>query len=480
MAYIDPEHGWFTPEQSDLNFAQTLRMTLRAPAVANRIFDTLEHAQAYINDYSDKASAVPGIVLCVTSDSNEENNGTWLVLSVKDSSSAASGTMRRIGLVPKEITEEEANRLMDEVDSMQWTLKINTATYDVTMGGEVDSWLNYRSKLGRYAMTNDGKARKLNREDSSLLEDGSEYDASSVHIMTRFPKLYFTCVNDGDLVTITLSEIEFAGCKSFDEQWIGSYLGAFEGKALVSRAGLSINASTTFYSFWKAARANGTDWGLSDYKQRQMMLIIYLCEFLSMNSQANLGIGMTGSVPVGYVAKSGATSVLGDKCGKVNLLDSGQNVRDACRVSLFGVEDPYGWYWEFIQGVYFGSSNNEGQDGTEMYVYEGNRIPTDEEIAGTPNGSYRQLTRLTSSGFIKKLLWGDNADIIPSALGGNSVNGYGDYYKSNTTGQVLLCGGDRPSGSYCGLACAESFSNWDTANAKIKARLAYYGNAEII
>ena len=61
-------------------------MTLRAPAVANRIFDTLEFAQVYIDDYSDKASAVPGIVLCVTSDSNEENNGLWLVLSVKDSS----------------------------------------------------------------------------------------------------------------------------------------------------------------------------------------------------------------------------------------------------------------------------------------------------------------------------------------------------------------------------------------------------------
>ncbi len=96
MAYIDPEHGWFTPVQSDLNWAQTFRMTLRAPAIANRIFDTLAHAQSYIDDYSDKASAVPGIVLCVTSDSNVDNNGMWLVLSVKESSSGAAGTMRRV------------------------------------------------------------------------------------------------------------------------------------------------------------------------------------------------------------------------------------------------------------------------------------------------------------------------------------------------------------------------------------------------
>ena len=52
MAYIDKEHGYFTPAQSDLNWAQTFRMTGRAPGIANRIFDTLQHMQDYINDFS--------------------------------------------------------------------------------------------------------------------------------------------------------------------------------------------------------------------------------------------------------------------------------------------------------------------------------------------------------------------------------------------------------------------------------------------
>ena len=96
MAYIDVEKGYFTPAQSDLNWAQTFRMTLRAPAIANRIFDTLEHAQAYINDYSEKASAVPGILLAVVEDTDADKNGIWEVLTVKDSKSAANGTMKRI------------------------------------------------------------------------------------------------------------------------------------------------------------------------------------------------------------------------------------------------------------------------------------------------------------------------------------------------------------------------------------------------
>lgn len=96
MAYINAEKGYFTPAQSDLNWAQTFRMTLRAPAIANRIFDTLEHAQAYIDDYSDKASAVPGILLAVVEDTDADKNGIWEVLTVKESESAANGTMKRI------------------------------------------------------------------------------------------------------------------------------------------------------------------------------------------------------------------------------------------------------------------------------------------------------------------------------------------------------------------------------------------------
>lgn len=371
-----------------------------------------------------------------------------------------------------------------ELPARQWTLNINTATYEVTMDGDINSWLTYRAKLGRYAMTNDGKARKLNRDDSRLLEDGTEYDAASCNIMTRFPNLYYSVSTNGDVVTITLDEREFINCKSFGDQWIGSYLGTVVSNALVSRADLNPTRSRTIESFWNAAQVNGADWGLSNYHQRQMMMVIYLCEFLSMNSKLNLGLGMTGEgnnwTEVVYNAKAGATAVLGDKCGKVNFLESGQSVGGACHVSLFGVEDPYGWFWEFIQGVYFGNSENENQDGTECFIYEGNRMPTSEELSATPSGIYRKITRLTSSGYIKKLLLGTNLDILPATLGGNSVDGHGDYYYANTTGQVLLFGGYASYGALCGLACASSYDAWSDSGSGIGARLAYYGKYDII
>lgn len=371
-----------------------------------------------------------------------------------------------------------------EPTEKQWTLKINTATYAVTMEGDVNSWLTYRAKLGRYAMTNDGKARKLNRDNSLLLEDGSTYDASSCHIMARYPNLYYSVNTSGDVVSVTLSEREFLNCKAFGDQWIGAYLGTVVSGVLVSRADLNPTRSRTIESFWAAAQENGADWGLSNYRQRQIMMVIYLCEFLSMNSQLNIGLGMTGEgnnwCEVVYGATAGATAVLGDKCGKVNFLDSGQLVNGACHVSLFGVEDPYGWFWEFVQGVYFGNSENANQDGTECYIYEGNRMPTSDELTGTPSGIYRKITRLTSSGWVRKLMWGANLDVLPDTLGGSSVDGHGDYHYAKSTGQVLLWGGYAYYGSYCGLGYSYSYYGWSDAGSHIGARLAYHGNANII
>ena len=63
--YQGLDKGYFVRKQSDLKWVQTFRMTLRSPAVANRIFDTKQHAIDFINDTSDSASAVEGIMKSV-------------------------------------------------------------------------------------------------------------------------------------------------------------------------------------------------------------------------------------------------------------------------------------------------------------------------------------------------------------------------------------------------------------------------------
>lgn len=94
MAYTI-EDGYMTCDQVNQNVAQTVKMTVRAPRVANRIFETLEQAQAYVDIYDDTASATPGLVLSVFNDT-DENNGIYRVVSVATQSSEV-GVLEKIG-----------------------------------------------------------------------------------------------------------------------------------------------------------------------------------------------------------------------------------------------------------------------------------------------------------------------------------------------------------------------------------------------
>ncbi len=260
------------------------------------------------------------------------------------------------------------------------------------------------------------------------------------------------------------------------------------GSALVSRSGLVPKASVTIETLWNAAQVNGKAWGLVNYDHCKLMLNLGISKYGNPNIQSQLGYGVGGSAGsswdnfVNGAAKltTGATKALGDACGTIALTQWSTTIAapaDACHVNLYGVEDWYNWFWQFIQGVYFGNSANSAQTGTEIFIYEGNRMPTSAELTTHPTGNYRQLVRLTSptEGYVKELQLGEYLDIFPKTIGGGSTSYWGDYSWQNTTGQVLLWGGSANYGSRCGLAYANSDNAWSNSNAHIGSRLAYYG-----
>lgn len=352
---------------------------------------------------------------------------------------------------------------------------------DFSFRGSSDAWRNYKSKIGRYLMYEDGRASKLHPSDSTKLLDGTVFDASSGNVMVRVPRLYYLSVTDTSNRTVLWMSEEPFSDRSIGESWIGAYLGCLSGGKLRSQRGSNPTRSRTISQFWTDAQGNGRNWGLSDYNHRRLMMMLFVSEYLSYNSQAKLGNGMTGDsgnwTTEVQNAVTGATYSLGDACGKVNYTTTGTN---ACHVSLFGIEDPYGWFWEMIQGVYFGASGNAAQNGTEMFIYEGNRMPSSSELTTYPNGNYRQMTRVTSSGWAKLLMGGSEFDVMPKALGGGSASYLCDYYYANNTGQLLLWGGHAYYGSYCGLAYSDSSGVWSVSYSSLAARLAYYGGVKLI
>lgn len=80
MANYSKLDGYVFDKQSNIGWGLTLKMPSKAPAVAKRIFDTLAHAQEYIDDVKD--TAIEGLVLSVVADTDTSLNGAYFVQSV--------------------------------------------------------------------------------------------------------------------------------------------------------------------------------------------------------------------------------------------------------------------------------------------------------------------------------------------------------------------------------------------------------------
>lgn len=349
--------------------------------------------------------------------------------------------------------------------------------------GNLDMWKLFKEQCGRYLVKNNGHAAKLSKTNSGVYADGTTLDESIGHVIFHAPRLYFRVITDAvsSIPYLWMSMIPIGG-HFIEEANIGAYKGSMSGSAYVSRSGAVPAGSKTIEQFWAAAQVNGKDWGLIDYHHKAMMIMLLLSEYGNPDAQANVGYGLTGSAGGDWSKVSGfttgATKTLGDSFGNVPAPYSG--CTNPSHVSVLGIEDPYGWQWEFTQGIYCGSANNAAQDGSEVFIYEGNRMPTAAELASHPTGDYRQLSRLTSSGYMQNVILGEYFDIITSVHGGGGTSYWCDYHYANNTGQVVFWGGSAVGGADCGLGFAASDIGWSLSLSHIGSRLAYYGKLTVM
>lgn len=354
--------------------------------------------------------------------------------------------------------------------------------------GNLNLWAEYKRRSGRYLVTNAGKAAKLSPISSDVYADGTTLNESKGHIMAIYPDLYYRVVTDPttNIDYLWMSMIPIGG-HVIKNPCIGVYKGSMSGSALVSRSGVAPAGNKTISAFWTAAQVNGTNWGLMNYDHVRFMMMLLLSEYGNPDAQSVLGNGVTGTnngsdytTPLSF--NLGSTKTLGDSFGKIDFnwtTSGGTAVAGASHVSVLGIEDPYGLQWEIIQNIYCGKSANSGQVGTEVFIYEGNRMPSAAELSSHPSGQYRQLSRIASNGYVKTETLGEHFDLIPSSVGGGSTSYWCDYfYQDIAAGQLFLWGGYANAGAYCGLACALSHFAFSYSYAFIGARLAYYGELE--
>ena len=273
------------------------------------------------------------------------------------------------------------------------------------------------------------------------------------------------------------------------QQVVGKFKAGNVSGAMRSLPNIIPDNNKTINAFWNCAQTRSKSHGLANLDFRNALLFHMMAKYGYRDSQnckggdgtLVWGVGLDGSEGLasgetttnnGFTnqknVKTGATLSLGKYDGNVAVtLSNGNTVH--C-VNVNGFENPWGQYWEMVQGLC--------SVGLNVYHWRSNVMPTGTPTDATfANIDHVVLTRPTTVVWAMNIISnkeGQGCYMIPK----ESVSGisYGDNFYYSASGQLWLFGGYSNYGATCGLAAAASNNAWSNSSSGISARLAYYGD----
>lgn len=327
----------------------------------------------------------------------------------------------------------------------------------------------------------------------SYLSETNSYkwpDGSAVEIatsrkenrMVHFPKYYHKTIERSPGIWRTyISE------QQIDSDYIEEperLVGSFEAyksddSVLCSISGVESTHSQTIATFVTQAKANGSMWGIQDYRIHATIARMFCAYYKTTNiSTSNSSIPCSGGTKLYNAGKTGGTISLGNKDGRLATLEDSAHYS----TSFLGLEDCYYSKWEFVQGINILKG--------KYVVYDGGSFPdkdvADLEAAGATNirvVGYEPNPAATEgyNGWTKAIAQGKYGDVVPTAHGGSETTYYSDYSWFNPTGnRIFLRSGDSANGSRCGVFVAAADGASSGSWASLGARLAFYGKIVVV
>lgn len=248
---------------------------------------------------------------------------------------------------------------------------------------------------------------------------------------------------------------------------------------LCSDGGVESTHSQTLATFVTQAKANGSMWGIQDYRIHATIARMFCAYYKTTNiSTSNSSIPCSGGTKLYNAGKTGGTISLGNKDGRLATLEDSTHYS----TSFLGLEDCYYSKWEFIQGINILKG--------KYVVYDGGSFPDKDvaelEAAGATNirvVGYEPNPAATKeyNGWTKAIAQGKYGDVVPTAHGGSETTYYSDYSWFNPTGnRIFLRSGDSANGSRCGVFVAAADTASSSSWASLGARLSFYGKIVVV
>lgn len=378
--------------------------------------------------------------------------------------------------------------------------------------------LPIQSKIRGVILDNKGGIKSyLNNSNWSNIN--TEYLTESV--MTEIPEHWYKLYQYGTKFRMMLSAIPLPGYSHINQFYISSFESGIDrsSSTLISSYGVgSTNVNkrggdntaewdSTYRSllgrpvtnltrdqFRQAARKRGSGWEMYTYGAHKTLFWLFAVEYATLNSQKPFnaqkdangfsqgGLGEGASQMTDWINFNNANPLI--PCGYTNEFGNGsgekayvvKNASDGTHATLManryrGIENPFGHVWKYTDGANIQVTT--GDAGLSI-------LWTTDDPSNFSDTSYTGYDKkgniCRTSGYAKKMLLGENGDIIPTEVDGSSSTYWCDYYRTTITidGIFVVLAGSSANGAL-GNSLASIYGGYTSNSARdIGTRLCFF------
>lgn len=378
--------------------------------------------------------------------------------------------------------------------------------------------LPIQSKLRNVILDNNGGIKNyLNNSNWGNID--TEYLTES--IMTEIPEHWYKFYQDGTKFRMMLSAIPLPGYNHIDQFYISSFESGIDrgSSTLISSYGVGstnvnkrggdntsewdgtyrslLGCPVTYLTrdqFRQAARKRGSGWEMYTYGAHKTLFWLFAVEYATLNSQKPFnaqkdangfsqgGLGEGASQMTDWINFNNANPLI--PCGYTNEFGNGsgekayvvKNASDGTHATLManryrGIENPFGHVWKYTDGANIQVTT--GDAGLSI-------LWTTDDPSNFSDTSYTGYDKkgniCRTSGYAKKMLLGENGDIIPTEVDGSSSTYWCDYYRTTITidGIFVVLAGSSANGAL-GNGLASIYGGYTSNSARdIGTRLCFF------
>ena len=378
--------------------------------------------------------------------------------------------------------------------------------------------LPIQSKLRGVILDNNGGIKNY-LNNSNWGNVNTEYLTES--IMTEIPEHWYKFYQDGTKFRMMLSAMPLPGYNHIDQFYISSFESGIDrsSSTLISSYGVGstnvnkrggdntsewdgtyrslLGCPVTYLTrdqFRQAARKRGSGWEMYTYGAHKTLFWLFVVEYATLNSQKPFnaqkdangfsqgGLGEGASQMTDWINFNNANPLI--QCGYTNEFGNGsgekayvvKNASDGTHATLManryrGIENPFGHVWKYTDGANIQVTT--GDAGLSI-------LWTTDDPSNFSDTSYTGYDKkgniCRTSGYAKKMLLGENGDIIPTEVDGSSSTYWCDYYRTTITidGIFVVLAGSSANGAL-GNGLASIYGGYTSNSARdIGTRLCFF------